>query len=184
MYSWRVAGSCSHGPTLKRVAFWRLTLDGANDPQKGLSASPYSKYLSSRFGFVLRCQDRRPSHSPLPSSAKSILRNDVGLVFRGLLGLGRQDFFEDMLANEGRTFLPQHRGLERIWPAEDFPDFQSEIHIKPFVPRIKSALRLILTQGLILPLTVRRHPRDQLAERWVTFVMNQCQLQSGRTNLL
>jgi hypothetical protein len=35
MYSWRVAGSCSHEPTLKRVAFWRLTLDGAIDPQKG-----------------------------------------------------------------------------------------------------------------------------------------------------
>src|SRR5215471_4753010 len=34
MYSWREAGICSHGPKLKRAAFWRWTLDGANDSRE------------------------------------------------------------------------------------------------------------------------------------------------------
>src|SRR5262245_40085009 len=41
MYSWRLAESCSTGPMLKRVAFWRLMLDGANDPQKGYRLRGY-----------------------------------------------------------------------------------------------------------------------------------------------
>src|SRR5262247_2956369 len=90
--------------------------------------------------------------------------NDVRLIFRGLLRLRSQDFVKDMLANEGRPFLLQHCGLEGIWPSENSADFQSGIQLESRIRRVKPASCLILTQGIVLPLTVCHHPRKNLGD--------------------